>query len=391
MAKPSFVVITFEPIGPSYGRAIGKISYGFCEYLHKNGYDVKYYVINKGPFNTTFPSESVHWLTRYLLSIMNLIFRINIFKNSFRRNVEEWMFDYFLSKKSLRGDYLLTTSPFINKTLKKHSKNFRKIIFLPANPNETEIASIYRSELELFGNANKYDDAYYNPYREHKFRKTLPFIDKVVAISEVTEKSYLKENKELVHVPFVYIPQSRPNKLSGKCDHNKIKFLYVAYSVPLKGLHRLIREWKTANIPNAELNIVGEISENYASVFDLSLTPNIFLLGPKFPPDEEFMATDIVVIPSLLDNEPTTAIEALQFRKPVIISETCGYANFIGKFVPEAVTDIYQPGAFAGKMKYFANNLDIICTKFQPAFEYVENNQFDIDDFFRKIGDACMT
>lgn len=383
--KPRFIIVSFEPIGPSEGRAIGKITYGLCDYLHRNGDDVVYYVINKGRFTTSFPSESVHWLTRYLLYLLDIVFRLNIFKSSFRRNVEEWMFDYFLSSRKLEGDYLLTTSPFISRTLKKHKHKFRKTFLLPANPNESTIAALYKKEFARYKVTAKYDDAYCNPFRVRQFRKSIPYIDSIIAISQVTGRSYLPEQKEIIHVPYVFIPKNKPQDAIPKQENAPVRFLYVAYSVPLKGLHRLLQEWRLADLKDAELHIVGDIGSEYAAAFDLSGSDNVYFIGPVFPPTKQFMECDIVVIPSLLDNEPTTAIEALLYEKPVIISTGCGYADLIDSFVTEAVYDIDTDNALAEKLRFFAANLPQLKEKFKPAFNYVFNNNFDTDAFYEKI------
>lgn len=383
--KPRFIIVSFEPIGPSEGRAIGKITYGLCDYLHKNGDDVIYYVINKGRYTTTFPSESVHWLTRYLLYLMDIFFKVKIFKTSFRRNMEEWMFDFFLSSKKLEGDYLLTTSPFISRTLKKHKHKFRKVFLLPANPNESEIAALYKKEFARYSVTAKYDDNYCNPYRVRQFRKIIPYIDSIIAISNVTGNSYLSENKEIIHVPYIFIPKNKQEEAIVRREKKAIKFLYIAYSVPLKGLHRLLREWKLADLKDAELHVVGDIGSEYAAAFDLSGSGNIYFAGPAFPPTKQFMECDIVVIPSLMDNEPTTAIEALLYEKPVIISNGCGYADFVGNFVEEAVYDLNTEDALAEKLRFFAANLPGLQQKFQPAFDYLRHNSFDLQAFYEKI------
>ncbi len=387
------IIVTFEAITKDSAGGIGNLSYELSKHLYKKDRNVLFYTINKGPHQTEFPSKSVHWTSRYFLFILNLLFKYKLLGGVTKRKAEEWYFDFFLSLQPLSGDYLISTHGFIPKTLKNHSHKFKSICYIPPTPNEEVIYNLCQVELSTSKVKDAYHDAYTDIGRITNFKRTIPYFTKVISISPVTSSSYTGIVKNVVELPFVNAPKKNYTNIESKRkDDQKVVFLYIAYSVLLKGLHRLLAEWESASLKAAELHIVGPIDPQYATAFNIDFNKNasVKFLGYAADTSVFYQSADVVVIPSLIDGEPHIAIEALSYNKPVLISDGCGHARLIGNSVPEAVFNIQQPGELANKLKLAASNLANFTANFTVLADFVQNRKFDYSSFYDKVEEEVI-
>jgi|GEM_PF-631631 len=387
-------ITTFESLTSNSAGGIGKLSYGLAAHLHNKGFEVRFLTINKGPHQTTFPSESVHWSSRGFLYLINKLAAWKLLDLVKKRRLEEQYYDFFLSRKKLKGDYLITTHAFMPRTLKK-AKGFKHIAYIPPTPNELEIEKVCRNELAHKGVQKvHYNDAYTDRRRLKKFEASLPWLDQVISISPVTTNSFSHLGKCVMEVPFIHIPKRSATDLLPQPpkQQGKVVFLYIAYSVLLKGLHRLLDEWKLVAPENAELHIAGPVSAPYKATFDLSglEAENVRFLGYTANPTPFYQQADVIIIPSLIDNEPTTATEALSLGKPVLLSSTCGYARFVGEMVPDAVFDVFKPGMLAQKINAAATDMPAFKAKYADLIEYTKHKKFDQEEFFATIAGCVL-
>jgi glycosyltransferase involved in cell wall biosynthesis len=391
-----YVIITFEPITATGGMGIGKLSYSLAQHLHETGIPVRFICINKGPHQTSFPSEAVHWSSRYVLYALNAFRRLHWLSGVGQRKWEERYFDFFLSRKKLSGTVLVSTTAFIPRTLARH-RQLERISYLPPTPNEQKIATLCREELADKGRPGAtYHDAYTDHRRLQAFLRCLPRFRKIVSISPVTTKSYADSGIPVTEVPFLHIPtrSGAEGAVPQKAPGEKVIFLYVAYSVLLKGLHRLLEEWQLAAPANAELHILGPVEEQYRNAFPiLNATdiPNVHYLGYAPNPTPFYLKADVVIIPSLIDGEPHTATEALSLGKPVLIADTCGYARFIGEQVPAAVFSSFKSGMLAGKIRQAADHPEAFTAQYQHLIRWVRERQFDYASFYNHLTEAVTS
>ena len=387
MQKPRVVITTFESLTANSAGGVGKISYGLATHLHQQGYDILYITINKGPHETPFPSVSVHWSSRYFLFLLNRIRKFNLLSKVKKEKIEEKYFDFFLSAMSPKGDYFVSTSTLIPRTLAR-LKGFRKKVLIPPTPNDAVINELCRIELQKKQVAGThYLDPYLDRDRLETFKKSIHRFDRIVSISPVTTASYAGNYPPVTEVSFVNFPQAAQTVSPNLNKQGKnLVFMYVGHSVLLKGVHRLLEEWRRAALPNAELHIVGRIEDQYLKAFDIDKNnENVKFFGFVEDLGAHFLNADVIVIPSLIDNEPQTAIEALNYGKPVLISQNCGYASLIKKYVPQAVFDIMETGALSEKMREVSTDSAAFTEYYKEIINYVSNTRFDYNDFFSKI------
>ncbi|WP_438351018.1 glycosyltransferase family 4 protein [Paenibacillus sp. FA6] len=139
---------------------------------------------------------------------------------------------------------------------------------------------------------------------------------------------------------------------------DKKVILYTGRLVELKGVHHLI----SALIQLKEIRndwvcwIVGEgekQAELQVQSKELGLGDDIFFFGKRDDIPQMLSNSDIFVLPSLLENQPLSVIEAQITGKPVIVSDAGG----LPEMVEHGVTGLISP---AGDIKKLCNNLDIL-------------------------------
>ena len=126
------------------------------------------------------------------------------------------------------------------------------------------------------------------------------------------------------------------NALRDKLQLSDVNFIYVGRLIPLKGIMELLRAWKTADLSNASLLLVGEgeqrpeiekfICENSLSSVKLLGRVDYDLLTPYYK------SADCFIIPTLEDNWSLVVPEAMACGLPI----ACSIYN--GCF-PELVTE----------------------------------------------------
>lgn len=119
--------------------------------------------------------------------------------------------------------------------------------------------------------------------------------------------------------------------------------LFAGQLTRQKGLHYLLSAWKKLSLRNAELRVAGAGNvEALARYFG----GNVRQLGQLLwnPMRDEYRYADLVCLPSLSDNFPLVALQALACGTPVLTTTCCGAADVIeegqnGWTVPAANVD----------------------------------------------------
>ncbi|MDN4073669.1 glycosyltransferase family 4 protein [Fictibacillus terranigra] len=125
-------------------------------------------------------------------------------------------------------------------------------------------------------------------------------------------------------------------------DHKKV-ILYTGRLVKLKGLHHLISALGLLkSIRNDWVCwIVGEgekEEELQAQSRELGLEDTVIFCGKRDDIPQLLAKSDIFVLPSLLDNQPLSVIEAQIVGKPVIVSDAGGLPEIVEHGVTGLVT-----------------------------------------------------
>lgn len=135
---------------------------------------------------------------------------------------------------------------------------------------------------------------------------------------------------------------------------------YTGRLVELKGVHHLITALSQLKKERAEKDwvcwIIGDgdkMEELKAQAKSLTLTDDVFFFGERQDIPYLLSLSDIHVLPSLLENQPLSVIEAQLAGKAVIVSDTGG----LPEMVEHGVTGIVVP---VGNPQALYENLDIL-------------------------------
>jgi glycosyltransferase involved in cell wall biosynthesis len=368
LLKLKVVVVIFQSLTPDSAGGMGALGYDIATGLHERGVDVTLYTINKGRHQTPFSSISVLPKARVTLLIINKLIQWRIISQLRGYKLQELLFDHFLSKEGISADILLTTFPLLPVTLKHARGKIGKIILIPQNPDEQYIYDVCMNDVHTYGLPVK-NDAYIDSWRRAKQKAALSYIDEIISISNITHKSYEKFKGEKTMIPF-YLNRTVPPKVSAiSRSDDKFVFLFIAHIVILKGLQQLLAAWQQLQLPaNAELRIVGHIDKDLKDrLCELFPAGNTVWLGHQQNVDPLILEANVVIVPSLIDNEPHTAVEALVLQRPLIISDGCGSADWIAAQVPEAV--------------FRSGNVTELAQKILFAYQFYD----DYNSFFIKL------
>ncbi len=294
------------------------------------------------------------------------------------RFLQELSYDFFLLFK-FKAPIILITTAYIPRTLNKNRCLGGINIFIAGNAYDRNINDILKKEEELF-NIRIKDPYTYEP-RLKNIDNHLKSVDSIITNSDIVFKSYKNYFPEKnIYLDKLDININKKNFINKKYKKGKhIVFCYIAHTVWLKGLIYLLHAWKKLNVNNASLIIGGSrskiiqkiINSNYSNV------KNLKIVG--FVPDLNrfYRTSDICIVPSLIDNHPTTISEALYCGLPVITTDGCGSSTLVkdghnGFVVPPANSD-----AIAEKIKWFIDNqnqIEAMSQNAEATMESLENS-----------------
>jgi UDP-glucose:(heptosyl)LPS alpha-1,3-glucosyltransferase len=118
--------------------------------------------------------------------------------------------------------------------------------------------------------------------------------------------------------------------------------LFVGSGFKRKGLDAAIAALAKGN-PDAELWVVGH--DRHPSAYKRlaeRIGVNLRRIGPVDDPLPYYASADILVLPSIYDPFPSTAIEALACGLPVVTSTSCGAKEAVEQLDPGLVRDAYD-------------------------------------------------
>lgn len=233
--------------------------------------------------------------------------------------------------------------------------------------------------------------------RNYKIKTVLSNIDYFIAPSEYLQNRFIQFG-----IPPGKIESLRHGLNSGlftdtqKVKTDKIRFTFIGTILPAKGLHTLIEAFNRMDGKKAELRIFGRLHsyvgfEYYLPYLKRKITNNNIRLMGEFSHLEIakiFKETDVVVVPSIWnENCPLIIQEAFFSKTPVIASRIGG--------IPELIKDginglLFKPGdvnELQQKLQYIINNPDVL-EKFQeniPKVKCIEDNAKEIEGIYSKL------
>lgn len=344
---------------------------------------LKYFPDNDGYFisYSSVNNEKVKVLSPFHIFIRKIIGRISqIFKLHYgvTRLYQEFMYDFFLSFRIKKATILFSTA-YIPKTALKNKKFGGINIFLAGNPYDRHINNILVSEKNKF-NLN-FEDAY-------TYEKRLLFLDNFLDVQDyiITQTSITYESFLITHKPTRLSLQEvhiLPNKKQFENVHisksHKLRFVYIAHTVWLKGLIYLIEAWNKLAPSDCELIIGGNIHPIVKIEIEKYKNKNIEFIGSVYGKElnQFFRQAHICIVPSLVDDHPATISEALYCGLPVITTEGCGSKTLIKDGENGFIVPVADADAIAKKIQWFIDNQDKIeemSIKAKQSIEDIENS-----------------
>lgn len=274
------------------------------------------------------------------------------------RLFQEKSFDYFL-KFRLRQKCILVSSAAIPASFKKNSLNGGINIFIPGNACERHISDLLEEESKKYG--FKLNDVYTYEKRIKFIESSLEYVDELLALTKVVYNSYrnyfpnLKSTCCELHVEV----DNYIHPKVGKERKELPTFCYVAHTVWLKGLSYLITAFQQISPSRARLIVAGSI-DNQMNLFINSenIPENIVFCGSVSNLNDLYSVSDVCIIPSIIDNHPTTISESLCSGTPVITTNQCGSASLVTDYVNGFVINPCDVESLIEKINWFLSNID---------------------------------
>lgn len=293
------------------------------------------------------------------------------------RLIQEYSFDYFLNLK-LKQKCVLVSTAAVPKTFKKNSLNGGVNIFVPGNAPERYIADLLNEESKKFGFNLK--DVYTYKRRIDYIESSLNFVDELLPISEVVHKYYNQYFPELKSTCCEFHIEVDGYIESKIVDHRNDlpTFCYIAHTVWLKGLHYLITAFKLIDPSRARLLIAGQIDNQVIQMINFNELPeNIKFCGSIVDVNTLYKISDVCIVPSIIDNHPTTISEALCSGTPVIATKTCGSSSMIIDFVNGYVINPCDVESLKEGIDWFLDNydnIDELSNNAKKSYEFIKES-----------------
>ena len=156
-------------------------------------------------------------------------------------------------------------------------------------------------------------------------------------------------------------------------------FVFTGMASPRKGIHYLMRAWKSATLENAELWICGgtKRSMDWDRVCG-GLPPNVKFFG-RVNHDrlvELYSRASVYVLPSLLEGLAKTGLEAMAAGLPVIITKETGLTDFVSDGVEGWIVPSRNVKALAERFFWCSSHLNEVRVAGETAFRRIQNQTF---------------
>ena len=333
------LVVSFQSLTERSAGGMARLGYYVSEQLHKRGLLEQFVVFSKGKYKTSFPSVPVSKWSRYYLYILNKLNKFLKLPDHKFRLIQEHLYDQLCQKHISRDTSILfTTNAHMKRTFAKAKKLGIPIIYVPANPEENYIYKLVKEEEQKL-NIHEEEPYTYKP-RLRFYNESVPYIDTVIGTYPTVYESYKQAAKEyrLVQINGHLKPDFKPYTYRERHAGDTFNVVYIATTVPLKGLQYLLDAWQQLmqekeNNEALQLHIVGRIEPAVKKHIEqhLSEIPNVHYTG-RVPDVTAFLQQiDLCVVPSLTDGGPYVALEAAHYGVPVVLTKNCGSAELLSR------------------------------------------------------------
>lgn len=330
------LVVSFQSLTAKSGGGMAKLGYYVSVQLHKRGLLKKFVVSSKGKYETPFPSEAVSRWSRYYLFLLNKLNKFIKLPDYGFRLIQEHLFDMQCRSHITPDiDILFTTNAHMKRTFAKAKKMGVKIIYVPANHEENYIYKIVSEENKKLG-ITRPEPYTYAP-RIKFYNDSIGYVDTVLCTYPTVYESYADTGRghEVIKLNGHMKPDFKPYEYRKKTSSDTFDVIYIATTVPLKGLQYLLEAWKELMAEHGrdkmKLHIIGRIDGALTQYFEAhySSLKNVYYHGRVEDVTTMLENKDLCVIPSLTDAGPYVALEAAHYGVPVMLTNNCGSAELL--------------------------------------------------------------
>jgi glycosyltransferase involved in cell wall biosynthesis len=200
-----------------------------------------------------------------------------------------------------------------------------------------------------------------NAKRRARLKAEIAAADRILVNSNFARETFLEqgvaEERVLVIHHAVDLEMFRPRD-QERVDDGRFRVLFAGRITQLKGIAYVIDAFDRAAIPGSELRFVGkpfgatEAWRNHPRLQHKAAVPIHELR-------EEYVASDVYVLPSLCEGFPHTAIMAMACGLPCIVSENTFGRDVITDGVDGFVVPIRDTDAIAERLLMLSRNPDL--------------------------------
>lgn len=384
-------VVSFQSLTGNSGAGMARLGHMLSKELSKRGILQNFIVHSKGKFDTEFASKPVSFFSRYYLFIINKLVSLLSIPSYKSRYWQELIFDWFCQWRLKRDTKILfTTNAFMSRTFQKAKRLGIIVVLLPGTPEENYIYDIVSEENKRTGIHTT--DAYTFKKRIQFFNESINNVDTVIGFLPTVYTSYrdAAPKAKVVQILGHMTPNFKETTVIKK-EKADFHVGYIAHSVLLKGLQYLLAAWKDIaqhNDYNITLHIAGATDEAVGKYIDDNFAglPNIKWHGHISDIPAFMNEIDLLVVPSLIDGGPMTALEAAHNGVPCIITDHCGSAELLSRNTPGCwVIPIRDKDAIRDKILFAYHNRDI-CRQMGMNAKY-NLDTYSMESFIVELAD----
>jgi glycosyltransferase involved in cell wall biosynthesis len=175
--------------------------------------------------------------------------------------------------------------------------------------------------------------------------------DRIIVLTSFHRRTFLESGVDASRL--VLTPTGVDGELFRPRPRENAKPFRVLFTGQLsqrKGLSYVLEGFRRAALPGAELLLVGPLLGSARIWKD---SPGVRYMGPvnyrEMP--AQYQASDVYVLPSLVEGLPQTVLEAMASGLPVVVSENTAGPEIVTDGVNGYVVPIRDPAAIAERLR----------------------------------------
>ena len=158
-----------------------------------------------------------------------------------------------------------------------------------------------------------------------------------------------------------------------------------------KGVPYLLKAWEQLKLPNAELLMMGYISDDIKAFLKRTALPNVKYTGLLSPEQvaECYQKSHLLAFPSVNEGLARVLLEAMSSGLPVVATELSGATDCVTPGVDGTIVPARDPEALAEAILFHYNNRESTVAMGKAARAKIEQN-FTVEHYVeRNIGLYC--